>query len=184
MAARLPNQGGILDLGCGHGLFSLALGLSSPSRTILGIDHDTGRVALASKAVLDLPNVQIQLGTIAHPPEGHQPYSGIAMIDVLHYFDFTTQEAVLQKAYDRLKKGGILLVREVDPEGGLASAWNRFYESIATRIGFTQAEKQGLHFRRRKDWEAILEATGFRVITERCSHFLFADILYRCERIQ
>jgi cyclopropane fatty-acyl-phospholipid synthase-like methyltransferase len=182
MAARLPSQGQILDLGCGHGLFALAAALHSPSREVLGIDHDLDRVSLGAAAVKDLANIQIQTGNLTAPPKGTQPYSGIAMIDVMHYFDPQTQETLLKRVYDLMEKGGTLLVREVDPEGGFASKWNRFYERIATGIGFTQAEKKGLHFRTRRGWEKLMEKIGFKVTSERCSSFLFADILYTCER--
>lgn len=104
------------------------------------------------------------------------------MIDVMHYFDPETQEDLLKRVYHLMDPGGTLLVREVDPEGGLTSFWNRFYEKVATGIGFTQADKKGLHFRSRQGWEKLMETCGFKVKSERCSSFLFADILYICER--
>ena len=182
MASRLPREGKILDLGCGHGLFSLAAGLYSPGREIVGIDHDIERVQLGTRAVQDLPNVHIQTGNITQPPSASRPYSGIAIIDALHYFDPQKQESILQKAYELMESGGTLLVREVDPEGGFASKWNRLYEKIATQIGFTQAERKDLHFRTRKEWEKLMKKAGFKVTSERCSSILFADILYTCER--
>jgi 2-polyprenyl-3-methyl-5-hydroxy-6-metoxy-1,4-benzoquinol methylase len=182
MASRLPPQGKILDLGCGHGLFALAIAMNSPSRKVLGIDHDLCRVQLGSKATEDMANVRLEIGNMTQPPEDLQPYSGIAMIDVMHYFDPKTQETLLQRAFHLLDEGGTLLVREVDPEGGLASAWNRLYEKLATGIGFTQAEKKDLHFRSRQEWEDIMGKNGFKVTSERCSSLLFADILYVCER--
>lgn len=184
MASRLPQQGRILDLGCGHGLFALAMAIHSPSRKILGIDHDRGRVQLGSQATADLPNIRLETGNLMAPPlsEGVQPYSGIAMIDVMHYFDPLAQETLLYRAFQLLDQGGTLLVREVDPQAGLASSWNRFYEKLATGMGFTQAEKKGLHFRSRQGWKDLMEKSGFKVSSERCSSFLFADILYVCER--
>jgi len=182
MASRLPKNGTVLDLGCGHGLFALAAALHSPTRQVLGIDHDTARVQLGSQAVQDLPNIRIERGNMAQPPEAKQPYSAITMIDVMHYFDPSTQEHLLKRSYQLLDKGGKLLVREVDPEGGIAAKWNRLYERIATGIGFTKAEKQALHFRTQKGWKDLMEAAGFQVSAERCSNILFADILYTCER--
>jgi glycosyltransferase involved in cell wall biosynthesis len=183
MASHLPQQGNILDLGCGHGLFALVVALNSPSRQVLGIDHDQSRVNLATQATQDLLNLELKAGSLTDdPPLGSHFYSGIAMIDVMHYFDPEAQEKLIQHAFHRLEKGGTLLIREVDPEGGLASKWNRFYEKLATGIGFTQAEKKGLYFRSRRDWEGLMKKNGFKVSSQRCSSFLFADILYVCER--
>ena len=181
MASRLPEQGRILDLGCGHGLFALAVALRSPARQVVGIDHDSARVELGQKATQDLPNVDLKAGNMAKPP-ADTSFAGIAMIDVMHYFDPGTQEALLKWAFTCLNKGGTLLVREVDPDSGFASRWNRLYEKVATGVGFTQSEKKDLHFRSRPGWEELMKGAGFEVRSERCSSALFADILYVCER--
>ncbi len=180
MASHLPQHGKILDLGCGHGLFSLAAAIRSPARQIIGIDHDSTRVELAKAATQDLKNIHLESGNMSHPPMGS--YSGIAMIDVMHYFNPETQRKLLDWAFQTLEKGGTLLVREVEPHSGVASSWNRLYEKLATGIGFTQAEKKGLHFRSRPGWESLMKEAGFRVRSEKCSSILFADILYICER--
>ena len=184
MVSYLPWKGIILDLGCGHGLLSLAAAMESPSRTVLGVDHDLARVKLGKVAIEDLPNLSLQTGNLVQPPLSTAPYSGITLIDVLHYFDSTTQETILKNSYNLLANGGTLLVREVDFNRGLLSQWNRFYEAIATKIGFTQAEKKELHFRTRYGWETFIKQTGFQVRSERCSSFLFEDILYVCKRPQ
>ena len=79
---------------------------------------------------------------------------------------------------DRLGPGGVLLIREVNPNGGFVSQWNRWYEKLATQIGFTQAKKQALSFRARGDWEETIQSAGFQVSSEPCSSIIFADILY------
>ncbi len=182
MAAHLPVQGNVLDLGCGHGLFALAAGMRFPSRKILGIDHDPERIALGSHAIRDFPNIRLEAGSISQPPQSSTLYTGISMIDVMHYFEPEIQKKLLKQSFELLEKGGTLLVREVDPNGGMTSYWNRLYEKIATRIGFTRAEKKGLHFRSQQGWKNLLETIGFKVNSERCSSLLFADILYICER--
>ena len=134
IAARLPASGRILDLGCGHGLLALTAALDGSARTVLGIDHDEARITIATAAAERLANARFAVGTFDALPPG--PFDAIAMIDVLHYFAPAAQEAVIRSAYARLAPGGTLLVREVDPEGGAAARWNRWYERIATGIGF------------------------------------------------
>jgi dolichyl-phosphate beta-glucosyltransferase len=183
MASRLPLRGPILDLGCGHGLLALTAALESSSREVLAVDHDDARILLAHTAAQGVSNIRVQKGSLLEPPRLSKPYAAVTAIDVMHYFSPTLQESILKNLYDLLNTGGTLLVREVNPNGGWISKWNRIYEKIATGIGFTQAEPQGLHFRTQEGWETLLSSIGFKVRSERCSSFLFADILYTCERL-
>ncbi|MGZ3708782.1 MAG: glycosyltransferase, partial [Bdellovibrionota bacterium] len=68
MAHELPERGPILDMGCGHGLFTLALALQSSERQVLGFDHDEDRVGLAREAARDLPNIDVRSGNMTEPP--------------------------------------------------------------------------------------------------------------------
>jgi dolichyl-phosphate beta-glucosyltransferase len=194
MAEKLPPRGRILDLGCGHGLFAIAAARLEPGREVIGIDHDQARIALARAGAQGLPNIRFASGTLSDPDargeahaasSGAKPAtaSGVSIIDVMHYFPEPAQERLLSQAFDALEPGGTLIVREVDPSGGLMSAFNRFYERMATLTGFTRSEqKEKLHFRERADWEELLARIGFEVTSERCSHPLFADILYVCRK--
>ncbi|MFZ9595680.1 MAG: glycosyltransferase [Bdellovibrionia bacterium] len=206
MAKALPPEGLILDLGCGHGLLAFAAVQDSPRRKIYGLDHDPKRVKLASQAFIHIPEIQIREGDFLKLPcpstaiEAWQPtrphseppshptapfgYQGIAMIDVLHYFDFSTQKSILKDAYERLEAPGTLIVREVEPNSGLISTWNRFYETLATGIGFTQSQEKELFFRTQEEWCQLLREIGFEVTQKRCSSVLFSDILYLCEKTQ
>jgi len=178
MSAYLPLQGKMVDLGCGHGLFSIAAATQASDRQIIALDHDAERIQLATDATSDLTQIQWSRGDLIDLPSQHSGLSGIAMIDVMHYFEPHHQINLLKTAYHRLGPGGVLLIREVNPNGGFVSQWNRWYEKLATQIGFTQAKKQALSFRARGDWEETIQSAGFQVSSEPCSSIIFADILY------
>ncbi len=181
MARHLPRQGKILDLGCGHGLLALALALESPKRQVLGIDHDSAPVQAANRTAKSISHLRFQNGNVLDPITDR--FSGIAMIDVMHYFEPKLQTQIFIQAYQALDPGGCLIVREVDPAGGGMASWfNRFYEKLATVTGFTRAQKPGLHFRTPSEWIDELRSVGFQVQSERCSSRLFADILYVCRK--
>jgi uncharacterized protein len=187
IAAVLPTVGRVLDLGSGHGLLSLALSMGSAQREIIGIDHDQARVRLAERAAasqqslskprFEVGDLEIVLATFASGS-----LSGIAMIDILHYLAPEAQSALLHEAARVLEPGGILAVREVDSEGGVAAVWNRFYENVATRIGFTQSRRTHLEFRSVAGWTSILENTGFEVRSEPCGSPIFSDVLFIARR--
>lgn len=176
MVAPLPESGRILDLGCGHGLFAFAAVDGHPQRRVLGIDHDAPRIALAADAARGIDNLTFETGDLAAPPEGEA--DAVALIDLMHYFEPAKQEEILRAAASRLRSGGTLVVRDVDPNGGFVSAINRLWEKIATGTGFTRTKKTGFHFRTPAQWEELLRAIGFDVTSRRCSFALFADHLF------
>jgi 2-polyprenyl-3-methyl-5-hydroxy-6-metoxy-1,4-benzoquinol methylase len=178
MASLLPAQGKILDGGSGHGLLSLTLALQSPGRQVRGIDHSPQRVAAAEKAAAGLPNLSYGKGDFAAIPGNG--YTGIAFIDVLHYLDYPVQASLLRNSFRRLRRGGILLFRDVDRRPGLASSLNRLHESMMTRLGFTKAG--GLHFRTGPEWNHLALKSGFKVQSKPTRRFPFADILFWCRK--
>lgn len=181
MEKHLPRKGLVYDLGCGHGLFALDLARNSPEREVVGLDHDRVRVAIAQKASQGIPNLRFETGDLSQA-SGRRSPGAISIIDVMHYFDFSTQESHLAETWRLLDKNGTLIFREVDPDGGWISKWNRVYEKIATSIGFTRSKEESLYFRTQEEWLEVLARAGFRARAERCSHFLFADVLYIGEK--
>lgn len=178
MAAYLPDQGKIMDGGSGHGLFSLTLALGSRKRTVEGVDHSPQRVALSRRAARGVTNLSFRPGNM-RKIKGRD-FSGLAFVDVLHYLPHPVQEGLFREAYGRLKRGGLLLVRDVDRRPGLASLWNRFHERLMTGLGFTKAG--GLHFRTRREWEGLARQNGFRVRSLAMARFPFADVLFLCRK--
>ena len=100
----------------------------------------------------------------------------------MHYFEPAQQERIFVRAYEQLKAGGTLLVREVEPRGGVSSLFNRVWEKVMTATGLTRTGKQGLHFRSTAGWKEILEHIGFSVQAIPCSFFLFSDVLFVAEK--
>ncbi|MFI5361367.1 MAG: class I SAM-dependent methyltransferase [Elusimicrobiota bacterium] len=185
MASHLPPNGLIFDLGCGHGLFSMELVRTSPARRVVGFDLDPERIRIARKACAGVENLLFEDAALS-PLEGRTQRLGrpdaISMIDVLHYLEPRDQESLLAQAWRVLPDHGVLIVREVSPERGWISKWNRLYEKIATRIGSTPAMTGAHFFRTRDQWLRLLTAAGFRARALRCSSFLFADVLFIGEK--
>jgi SAM-dependent methyltransferase len=187
MASVFPARGRVLDLGSGHGLLAFALSLGSHEREIIGIDHDPARVRLAEAAALGLPvgsRPRFEVGDLKERlwsfPSGS--LVGIAMIDILHYFDPATQQFLVSQAARVLAPGGVLALREIDSDDGIKARANRLYERLATGVGFTRSAGPKLSFRGASGWISLLESTGFSVRSERCGPVFFADVLFVAQR--
>jgi SAM-dependent methyltransferase len=183
MASALPARGRVLDLGSGHGLLAFALSLGSHQREIIGIDHDPDRVRLAEAAALRLPvgsRPSFEVGDLKEKLSSFASGSltGIAMIDILHYFDHPSQQFLVSQAARVLAPDGILVLREIDSDDGIKAAANRLYEHLATGVGFTRSAAPKLSFRGAGGWISLLENAGFTLRSERCGPPFLADVLF------
>jgi ubiquinone/menaquinone biosynthesis C-methylase UbiE len=183
ISSELPTDGKLLDLGCGHGLFAFTLSLGDERREVIAVDHDLERVLLAESAAQRLPVERRPKFEAADLRERLSSFAavsldGIAMIDVLHYFDRESQEKLIRDAARALKPGGTFVMREVDSDAGARFVANRLYERAATGVRFTKSATQTLLFRGKAEWTDLLERAGFTAGSRRSGPAVFADTLF------
>ncbi|MBI3814479.1 MAG: class I SAM-dependent methyltransferase [Nitrospinae bacterium] len=56
--ALIPQEGLIIDIGCGYGLLSNLIALKSHKRNVVGIDSSETRILTAQKTVKDRKNIK------------------------------------------------------------------------------------------------------------------------------
>jgi len=78
---------------------------------------------------------------------------------VLHYFPRESKARILQRAFEALRAGGSLIVREAYSSESThrVVAWS---ERFAVWIGHNLTER-GLHFEAAADYVSLLQAAGF-----------------------
>lgn len=133
VAAEVPEEGRILEVGCGHGLLSVYLALTSPGRHVLGIDVDEDKLDAARAADTrgDL-DCTFEVAEGDRIPDG--PWDGIAIVDVLYLLPADAQRALLATCAAGLAPGGRLVVKEMAPVPRWKAAWNTAQEVAAVKL--------------------------------------------------
>jgi SAM-dependent methyltransferase len=153
----LPDEGPVLDIGCGFGLFSLYYAASGPRRFVRGLDRDARRIALARRAAtrLGLDNVAYAEGD-ARDFKGDSDVAAAYMLDIVHHIPPQTVAPLLRQLRRCLVPGAPLLVKDVDTR----PAAKRWFTWLLDK---TMAPRTPVHYWSADDMQAALEASGFRV---------------------
>jgi cyclopropane fatty-acyl-phospholipid synthase-like methyltransferase len=111
----LPEEGPVLDIGCGFGLFSLYYAATRRRRFVRGLDVNGRRIALARRAAarLGLDNVAYEVGD-ARDFKGDGEVSAAYMLDIIHHVPAASVPPLLRALRRCLPAGGRLLVKDVD----------------------------------------------------------------------
>jgi len=111
----LPEEGPVLDIGCGFGLFSLYYAATGRRRFVRGLDVNRRRIALARRAAgrLGLDNVVYEVGD-ARDFKGDGEVSAAYMLDIVHHVPAADVPPLLRALRRCLPAGGRLLVKDVD----------------------------------------------------------------------
>jgi 2-polyprenyl-3-methyl-5-hydroxy-6-metoxy-1,4-benzoquinol methylase len=132
----VPRSGRILELGCGHGLFSVWLATESHERQVLGTDIDAGKIdaaiAAAASATAEGADLRFELAQVGEIAAG--PWDAIAVIDVFYLLDADTQRTVVARLAAELAPGGVLVLKEMDVMPRWKHEWNRLQEILAVRL--------------------------------------------------
>jgi SAM-dependent methyltransferase len=137
--AGLPAAGRVLEIGCGHGLFSVYAALAGRARSVVGVDIDAGKIAQAQAVAQGLSgaDVSFRLAPTGAVPIG--PWDAVVVIDMLYLLPTAEQRRLLAAAADQLGPGGVLLIKEMSPTPRWKAGWNRLQETMAVSIlGITQ----------------------------------------------
>ena len=120
----LPDQGSILDVGCGFGLFGCYFATTHPGLEITGFDLDRHRIAMARSASdkLGLRNFSCSVGDAARYTPARR-FDGAYMLDIVHHLPRDRVAPLLRGIHESLRPGARLIVKDVESE----PAWKRWF---------------------------------------------------------
>lgn len=135
-AEAVPTAGRVLEVGCGHGLFSAYLAAASPARSVRGIDVDEQKIRIAERAAEQARARGADLAFEAMPP-GELPagtWDAVAIVDVLYLIGAAAQRRLLWECASRLAPGGVLAVKEMSLHPRWKFLWNLVQETVSVRV--------------------------------------------------
>jgi 2-polyprenyl-3-methyl-5-hydroxy-6-metoxy-1,4-benzoquinol methylase len=144
IVGSVPEQGRVLEVGCGYGLFSNHLALLSHGRDVSGVDVDVDKIVHAQHAAQQArakgAHVDFHLAPPGEVPDG--PWDAIVIVDVLYLLDRDEQMGLIGTCAERLALGGVLVVKEMALEPRWKAAWNHAQEVVAVKVLHITAGEQ------------------------------------------
>lgn len=155
----IPRDAFIVDVGCGYGPLSYMMCLLSEKRSVLGIDYDEEKIALARHNFSHTCRMEF---ATADAVEYDMPDADVFVLnDVLHYMDCASQDRLLEKCLSRVRAGGMVIVRDGDSSESERHKATRRTERWSTRIvGFNKTEGE-LCFTSSERIAALAAKSGF-----------------------
>ena len=157
----VPRDASVVDIGCGYGALGYMLAMLSDKRRVLGIDYDDEKIAVARHSFLHNERTSF---ACADALEFDLPATDVFILnDVLHYMDFGKQDALLERCFSQVARGGMVIVRDGDASERERHRTTERTEKWSTRLVKFNKTVGDLHF---TDSERILAAArkaGFKV---------------------
>ncbi|MCR4324891.1 MAG: class I SAM-dependent methyltransferase [Candidatus Curtissbacteria bacterium] len=148
----LPKQGTIVELGCGQAVIAIYLA-KNKKRKVIGVDQDTSRLPKNSTKNLKFINADIRTYKL-------EKADGVVISDVLHHISSKDQEKILQNIANSLRKGKILIIKEIDTEEKVRSKLSRLWD-------FILYPRDHIDYWSSSALKSQLERLGFRVEIKR-----------------
>ncbi|MCI0477875.1 MAG: class I SAM-dependent methyltransferase [Anaerolineales bacterium] len=154
----LPDDGAILDLGCGFGLFSLYMAASKPNARVVGLDVNARRLQIARDAAekLGIRNASfVQQDLRAWRPE--QTITGAYALDIFHHLPVENGNRLLNDLCAHLEPGGRFLLKDIDTQPR-AMLWFTY------ALDALMSPRDDFYYRSAGAWQRQLSASGFAPI--------------------
>ncbi|MBL3656829.1 1-acyl-sn-glycerol-3-phosphate acyltransferase [Fulvivirga sediminis] len=136
----VPLNAKVVDIGCGYGPMSYALGFRSSQREIFGIDYDDLKICVANNCPVKPDNIHFETcDALTYEFSQSDVY---IISDVLHYLTPKEQKLLLQNVEKNLSAGGRIIIRDGDSSKKERHKGTVLTEIFSTGIGFNKTRNK------------------------------------------
>lgn len=129
----IPQGARVLDIGSGHGTYPRLI-VEERAREVISVEPDLRKTLIAFR----------------HPKVKHVcgfddcirgTFDVIVIYDVIYRLPPEERDKLFARVYERVKPGGLFILKDLDPSHRLKWMWNKFQESMMDRFfGLTIGE--------------------------------------------
>lgn len=157
----IPREASIVDIGCGYGMLAYMLSATSSRRSILGVDYDEEKIAIANHNFSKTAQIRFDH---ADALQYDYPQTDVFVVsDMLHYIDYRSQEILLEKCVEKMNDGGMIIVRDSDADRDREHKVTRFTELLSTRFFQFNKTEQPLQFPTTSQFELFAQKHGLHI---------------------
>ncbi len=174
----LPKEGSIIDLGSGYGIFSNYAAAKSSKRQVLACEFDKEKTDIAKTAakIGGINNIFFDNKDITKIPI--KKASAIVIMHVLHHLKgYEEQEKLIGECVEKLDKGGMLLIDEVDKKYSF-----QYFLALLTDSLLYLGDR--FYYRSENDMISFLSKFPLIVEVKNVSNFLmpYPELVYICKK--
>jgi SAM-dependent methyltransferase len=170
----IPLGARVLEIGAGHGLFAVLIA-EERAREVVAVDPDL------KKSILPAPSARIRK-VAGYDDCVRGAFDAIVLYDVTYRMTLDVRRALFARVLDRLKPGGVLLWKDMDPSS-VKIRWARFQEWLSDTL-LSISLGSGFVHQTRGQSAAMLEGIGFTNVEARDIDrgYLHPHLLYTARR--
>ncbi|MEA2568931.1 MAG: hypothetical protein QOI24_932 [Acidobacteriota bacterium] len=122
----IPPGSRVLDVGAGHGIYARLL-VEERAREVVAVEPDLRKTLIAWRH----PAVRFVAG---FDDCVRDTFDVVTIYDVLYRLDAAARDALLPRLFARLRPGGLLVLKEIDPTSRIKEPWNRAQEFLSDTL--------------------------------------------------
>jgi SAM-dependent methyltransferase len=148
----VPQKGRLLDIGAGHGLFP-RLAIEEKELTVYAVEPDLRKTFLPFRD----RRVKFIAGFDSCV---RGSFDTVTIYDATYRIPLDERDALYRRAFERLKPGGLFILKDMNADRKVKMKWARFQEFVSDRLlGISIGE--GFIYESPAAIRARLEAIGF-----------------------
>lgn len=153
----IPQGARVLDIGAGQGTYPRLI-VEERASEVVAVEPDIRKTLIAFRH----PKVKWVAG---FDDCIRGTFDVVVIYDVIYRLSPDQRDALFSRVYDRVKPGGLFILKDLDPSNRLKWTWNRIQETISDKV-FHLTIGEGFYIDTPKQIEERMQRAGFTDFTQ------------------